>query len=141
MKTLVKAIAFVAIITGSMLTGCTKKDQTEEMQNRVREAELELHEAQSDYEVFKAEADAQIEANERRIEDLKKESKEMKRELKADYDARVEALEEKNKTMKDKLRNAKERGGDRWEGFKKEFKHDMEEFGDAFKDIGKNNVK
>jgi len=43
--------------------------------------------------------------------------------------------------MKQKLGDHKEDGKENWNAFKKEFNHDMDELGNAFKDLTVNNVK
>ena len=43
--------------------------------------------------------------------------------------------------MKQKMADYKENGKDNWKEFKAEFNHDMDELGDAFRDLTKNNVK
>ncbi len=43
--------------------------------------------------------------------------------------------------MKKKMENYKEEGKDKWEIFKAEFSHDMDELGKAFKDLTVKNVK
>jgi hypothetical protein len=43
--------------------------------------------------------------------------------------------------MKDKMNGYKAEGKDKWENFKTEFNHDMDELGNALSDLGKNNVK
>ncbi len=43
--------------------------------------------------------------------------------------------------MKIKMDNYKEDGKEKWEAFKSEFSHDMDELGSALKDLTVNNVK
>jgi len=50
-------------------------------------------------------------------------------------------LENKNNDLKIKLANFKEDSQDNWESFKTEFSKDMNELGQAFKDLTTDNVK
>ena len=43
--------------------------------------------------------------------------------------------------MKQKMADYKEEGKEKWETFKVEFNHDMEELGNAFKDLTVKNTK
>jgi len=56
------------------------------------------------------------------------------------YEKRIANLEEKNKNLQLKLDGYETNQSD-WESFKSEFKHDMDEFGQAFRDITVDNKK
>jgi hypothetical protein len=58
-----------------------------------------------------------------------------KKEAKADYNKRIAELEQKNSDMKKKLDDYKADGKDKWEQFKKDFSRDMDDLGNAFKDL------
>ena len=109
------------------------------------EAQQDLDEAKADYEAqynqFRLESDERITANEQLIADLKVYSKDKKNEAKVEYDKMIADLEAKNEAMKVRVRDYKDEGSDKWESFKREFNHDMDELGASLKDIGKNNVK
>jgi hypothetical protein len=51
------------------------------------------------------------------------------------------ALEKKNDELRKKLDNCDATKTDNWTSFKEEFYHDMNELGQAIKDIGVNNEK
>ena len=56
-------------------------------------------------------------------------------EAKADYHNKIMELEQKNSDMKKKLDDYKTEGKQKWEIFKTEFSHDMDELGKAFNDF------
>ena len=60
--------------------------------------------------------------------------------MREEYNRKVNDLQERNNRMKMRMEEYKADGRDNWENFKKEFRHDMDELGNAFRDIGKDNV-
>ncbi len=64
-----------------------------------------------------------------------------KKEIDADYNKTLLELETKNKELKKKLADYKDDGQDKWNGFKTEFNHDMNELGKAVKNITVENVE
>jgi hypothetical protein len=58
-----------------------------------------------------------------------------------DYEAIVSYLEARNEALKTALKDYEDEGESNWKKFKKEFSHDMDELGTAFKDIFKNSNK
>ena len=83
----------------------------------------------------------QITANEQLIADLKLYSKNKKAEVKAEYDKSINDLETQNEVLKARVEAQKEANDEKWESFKTEFKHDMNELGKSLRDLGKDNVK
>ena len=76
-----------------------------------------------------------IAANDQIIADLKATIQHDKKAAKADYKSKVSALEQKNAEMKKKMKDYRQDGKDKWQAFKTEFTHDMDELGKAFKDL------
>jgi len=64
-----------------------------------------------------------------------------KKEAAADYKIKVDELEQKNSDLKKQMDDYKAEGKEKWEKFKTEFGHDMDELGNAFKDFTVKNVK
>lgn len=54
------------------------------------------------------------------------------------YEKNIMALEQKNKDLRTKISNYESNQSD-WESFKREFNHDMDEQGQAIKDLTVNN--
>ncbi len=68
-------------------------------------------------------------------------SKTKKSEARIAYDKSIADLEARNEAMKVKVGVYKEEGNEKWQSFKDEFNHDMNELGDALKDLTKDNKK
>ena len=146
MKSSIFKIAFITLATGSVLTSCmSSEDKVENSKVQVENAQENLDEAkrqQAENEAqFKFEANQQITANEQLIADLKLYSKNKKAEVKAEYDKSINDLETQNEVLKARVEAQKEANDEKWESFKTEFKHDMDELGKSIKDLGKDNVK
>ncbi len=130
----------------TIITSCNSPaEKVENAQDKVTEANGDLKTANEEYlkdvENYKAEVKQKVETNERNIAELKEQLKNEKKEAKADYEKKVAELEVKNRNMEDKMNDYKESGKEKWEVFKKEFSHDMDELGSAFKDLTVKNVK
>ena len=146
MKSSIFKIAFITLATGSVLTSCmSSEDKVENSKVQVENAQENLDEAkrqQAENEAqFKFEANQQITANEQLIADLKLYSKNKKAEVKAEYDKSINDLETQNEVLKARVEAQKEANDEKWESFKTEFKHDMDELGKSLRDLGKDNVK
>ena len=57
------------------------------------------------------------------------------------YEKNIEALEQKNKNLKEKMKTYKKGVNSDWQSFQREFNHDMDELGNALKDLTVNNKK
>jgi len=145
-----KSILFFAacafITTGSIITSCnTSAEKVENAQNNVIQANKDLDQANKEYladiENYRIETANRIAANDQAIAEFKANMEHQKKAVKADYRKKIADLEEKNKEMKQKMDNYKEEGKEKWQIFKAEFSHDMDELGKAFKDITVKNVK
>lgn len=134
------------LATGSIFTSCdSKKENVEDAKEEVTEAKEELREAQqelnSEYPAFKTDADVRIEANNKRIAELRETiNKPGKKPLDDARAKRIDELQEQNARLRSRLYGYEKERSD-WEAFKREFNHDMDEMGNAFKDLGKDNSK
>lgn len=146
MKKSMYRIVLLMFVSAGALTSCmSNEDKVERSEEKVEKAEQKLDEAQQEYEEnyrnFKAETDDRIKTNDEIIADLKADAKNIKKEARADYDRKVSELEAKNDAMKVRAEAQKDVKHEKWEAFKAEFNHDMDELGESLKDLGKNNVK
>lgn len=111
----------------------------------VVQADKNLEQAQEDYladmATYKSDINTKITANEQSIRDFKARIADSKEQAKADYDKEIIKLEEKNTDMKRKIDEYKQEGKDKWDSFKTEFNHDMDELGRALKDLTVNSNK
>ncbi|MCB9299558.1 MAG: hypothetical protein H6566_02855 [Lewinellaceae bacterium] len=142
---LVVATTFIA---GIAITGCQSSTQKEEEgtgmmnDNDTQEGMNPMHEMNNteEWEVFKSESEAKIKDIEIRIAELKVQMDKKGTALDEIYAKRIDTLEQKVKDLKKKMENF-DNGQSDWESFKREFNHDMDELGQAFKDLTVNNEK
>ena len=112
----------------------------------VKEAKDELQQAEAEYikerDSFKTEATEKIEANKKEIERLKEKMKDRPKSTREKYKAEIETLEQKNDNLEQRIANVEaENRREKWDEFKREFNHDMDELGTALKDLGRDNAK
>lgn len=146
MKKSILALATVAFITGSILTSCnTSAEKVENAQNNVSEANKDLDKANEEYmtdiENYRKETATKIAENDQSITEFNSRIENEKKEVNADYRKKIEELEQKNSDIKKKMDDYKMEGKEKWELFKTEFSHDMDELGKAFKDLTVKNIK
>jgi len=136
----------IAIIASISIIGCNSPSQkVENADANVIQAENDLAQAQDEYadEVanFKIETDEKITINEKTISDIKERMQIEKASNTAEYKTLISELEQKNSDMKKRMVDYKEDGNDKWQSFKSEFNHDMDELGNSLNDFFVNNKK
>jgi predicted small secreted protein len=143
-----KAITLSAMlfIASSSLTNCnTSNTKVEDAKKDVIEAEKDLDLAnevyQNEIENYRKETLTKISDNDKIIADYKLKIKDEKKDVKLANEKKIAELDQKNIELKQKMNNYKANGKENWEIFKKEFNHDMDELGKAFKDLTVKNVK
>lgn len=146
MKKIILGLVASTFIAGVIFTSCnTPAEKVENAQENVTEANTDLDTANAQYladiENYKKETADKITANDQSIAEFKARIQEEKKEAKADYKKKIAELEQKNTDMKKKMDDYKVEGKEKWETFKAEFTHDMDELGKAFKDLTVKNVK
>lgn len=146
MKKSTLVLTALAMVTASFLTSCdTPAQKVENAQTNVKDANKALDKANEDYlaeiQSYRKEEADKIAANDQSIAEFKTRIAGDKKEAKAEYTKKIAELEQKNSDMKKKLDEYKADGKDKWEKFKTEFNHDMDEMGKAFKDLTVKNVK
>lgn len=130
----------LTIILLAGLTACNSPSkQVESAEEDVSEAKEELRQAEEDYKIelanFKRESNQQIIENETAIAKFKAQMATSKKELKASYEMQIAAFEQKNAEMKLRMEAYEEDGMDKWQSFKTEFNHDMDELGKSLNDF------
>jgi hypothetical protein len=146
MKKSLLTIALTTLIIGTLITSCNSSaEKVEDAAEKVDDATEDLKSAKEDfnyeYNKFKVESEQRMLDNEFKIAELKASKIKLKKEAKTEYDKTIADLEQKNSNMRTKLNDYKEEGKDKWESFKREFNHDMDELGSALKNLANNNVK
>lgn len=146
MKKSIFVVAITALVAGTSITSCdssTKK--VEDAAVKVDQASEDLTDAKKEfneeYAKFQTESEARMVENDKQIAELKANKAQLKKEAKANYDKAIKDIEEKNSALRIKMKEYKEEGKDKWESFKREFNHDMDELGQSLKDLTKNNTK
>ncbi len=146
MKKVILAIMISGLMLAGVLTGCNSPSKkVEKAEENLNEAKQELSQAQydsvADYEQFKKESEDRINNNEKLIDAFKKRMITDKKQLKAEDQKIIDNLEQKNIDMRKKIEEYKENGKDKWSAFKVEFTHDMDELGNALKDLTVRNTQ
>jgi len=146
MKKSILVFSAFALVAATTLTRCNSPSKkVEEAQNEVNNANKDLAKANEEYladvERYRKETADKIDANDRSIAAFNSRIKEQKREAAANYKLKIAELEQKNSDMKKHMDEYKAEGKEKWEKFKAEFNHDMEELGKAFNDFTVKNVK
>ena len=95
----------------------------------------------ADYNMFKTAAEMKINNNKKEITTLKARKSNDTKEVKRQYDQKVTTLETRNDELQSKIDASGTTETSEWTSFKREFNHDMDELGKAFKDIAKDNTK
>lgn len=131
------AIMFGALLSVSACRSPEQKVDTAAV--NLTEAKDDLSKAQEDYaaevEKFKRESNEKVTSNEKIIADLKVKMKNENKEMKASYRENINTLEEKNATLKKRIDEYQDGGNEKWQSFKTEFNHDMDELGKSLKDF------
>ncbi len=144
----------IILMAGTIFTSCQSAVQKQEAaQAKVQDAKKELNAAQKDanvaaqvvataeeWEAFRNDSELKIKANEVRITELNVKMKKPGEIFDAIYEKKIINLEQQNKEMRARL-TAYENNQSNWESFKREFNHDMDEIGQALKDLTVDNKK
>lgn len=150
-KKTVLTFGLACIAVALVLFSCTSVNdkkgttKTNEAVENLNEAKKDLDQAKKEYnekyEAFKNASNIQIAEIDKSIAELKATLKNSNKSVQADIDKKLTELEQKNQSLKSKLRDFKDESNDKWESFKIEFKHDMDNLGQALKDLTKDNTK
>lgn len=153
MKKIIYVFAISAFFTSAMILGCNSpakkvenaKMDVAEANNEVAKANNDLDKANADYLAdvanYKKETADKLAANELSIKEFDARIASQKKDAKVAYKQKVALIEKKNTDLKKKMDEYKEEGKDKWDAFKIEFSHDMDELGKAMNDLTVNNVK
>ena len=144
MKKIVYLFSVLTLFSGVLLYSCdtTPKDDTTDNdvkdtvvveQNNTEVVTVRVATTE-EWTAFKKDAEERIEANEKRIEELKVKLKKPGKLLDKMYEDRIATLRERNRELRAKIAGYETTQTD-WEKFKSEFNHDMGELGKAIDDI------
>ena len=144
MKKSILTLTVCIFLTTVFWTSCNSPAQkVENAKENVDQAAEDLEKAKAEYmadvERYRQESAEKIAANNQAIVDFKAKVNQQKQSARAQYNKSIAELEQKNKDLQMKLEGYKDEGKDKWDAFKMEFNHDMEELGQAFSNLGKDN--
>jgi hypothetical protein len=146
-KLIITLMVVVTVITSTIITACGPSTPKEDAAKaKVEDAKEELKDARKEataeeWKAFKDESELKIRDNEIRIAEFKAKIKETGKALDALYEKKIDALEQQNKDMKARIDAYETNKESDWEAFKREFNHDMDELGQALKDLTVDNKK
>ena len=154
MKKMIFILAVTTLMAGTIFTGCQSSTQKQQSaQDKVQDAKQDLNAAKKnanevaqkaataeEWKTFKSESELKIKDNEIRINELAVKMKKPGELFDALYEKKIANLEQQNKDLKARL-EAYEKSQSNWETFKREFNHDMDEIGQALKDLTVDNKK
>ena len=113
--------------------------KVEKANENLIQTEQNLSQAQrdsaADFENFSREVNLAIDENERVVAYYKEQIKKDNRKIEESEQQLIDKIEQKNINLRIKIKDYKENGKDAWNAFKVEFKHDMDELGQAIKGL------
>jgi Na+-transporting methylmalonyl-CoA/oxaloacetate decarboxylase gamma subunit len=154
MKKIIFLLTITTFILATTLVSCKSTTKEEiESQEKVDVAEQNLKDAKDslvvakkaataeEWQTFKDQTDSVISYNDAQIAELKLKMQKTGKSVDAKYQKNIEILEQKNKDLKVKADTYKNDANSDWQSFKREFNHDMDEIGQAFKNVTVDNKK
>ena len=151
-KSIFSLAVMAAFATSILVVGCQSADKkVDKAETKVVDAQKDLKDAEAaavaarqkaadEWTLFKAEAQAKINNNDLTIVSLREKMKTASKKLGIAYAKSIDELEAKNKALRTKIETYDTAQSD-WEAFKREFNHDMDELGNALRDLTVNNKK
>ncbi|AEE53500.1 hypothetical protein [Haliscomenobacter hydrossis] len=142
-------ILAVAMLTaGSFFTSCqTPAEKVDTAETNVDEAQQDLKDAKQEeitaeqraadaeeWTLFQTDTEVKIKANETRIAELRAKKRTSGTKMDVTYSQRIDTLEQRNVAMRTWL-NDYDKSGTDWAIFKREFNRDMDELGQALKNL------
>jgi TolA-binding protein len=141
-KSIFTLAALSLFMTGTIFTSCNSAAQKEENTTTTEQQEAindeQVVATAEEWQEFKTDAEAKIKRNEIRIEELTVQMNKPGQVFDDLYKNRILELEQQNKKLQDRI-DAYDKSHTDWEKFKRKFNHDMDELGDALKNITVNN--
>lgn len=139
---LITALFFVTVI--GCKSASEKNDDLSATEAEMKDAEKKAKEAEqnllesSEWLEFEKAANLAIAENEAKIAELRVKMSKSGRTFDKLYEKNIDRLEEENRNLKMRL-DAYKKSQSGWESFKEEFNRDMENLGNAIRDLGVDN--
>lgn len=149
MKKLIFTLAIATtFMAGTIFTSCqssnSKVKDDNSMMNEAQQDVQKMHNGVNadmpvmatadEWKTFKLESELKINNNKIRVKELTEKMNKPGTVLDPLYAKKIENIEQKNKDLTNMLEKYEANQSD-WEKFKREFNHDMDELGKAFKDL------
>ncbi len=142
-NSILTVVVFIAAVTFSACDSPAEK--VDDAKENVTQAKENLSQAQHDYQTevanFKNETNQKIIDNDKMIADIKIKIANVKMDTRATCEKQIVSLEQKNVDIKKRLDEYKEDDLEKWQSFKTEFNHDIDELGMALHDFTVDNKK
>jgi PhoPQ-activated pathogenicity-related protein len=137
MKTKILALTLTSAMVAASLITFAQEDK------KVKEAQKDLWKRIKTWKKRKRirPLETTIRENQMQIATLKAKKSTDTKEVKESYDKRVVTLEQKNNNLKMKISGSSQVKTSEWSSFKRDFNHDMDELGQAIKDVGTDGTK
>ena len=134
------------LLVGGLMSSCgSSAEKLKDANENSVEANKDLEAAKvayaEDMANYRKETAEKLATNDKNLAEFKARIAVQKSDAKADYIKKVAELEQKNSDYKKRLADYKEEGKDKWDIFKAEFSRDMDELGNALKDLTVKNNK
>lgn len=146
MKNSIRVVGvLITVLATSSLFSCSDAKKEERAQEKDHAEMQRMEAAEKDMEaqrdIFISDARERIEQNKRDIADLKAAAKDKKADAKKQYEESIDKLEAENKRLEETMDNSKKENHEKWENFKREFNHDMDDLGSSIGNLFKDNEK
>jgi hypothetical protein len=140
MRNVIAFLAAAWLVTSVSILSCNDTSSNDETaQNNVTDSTKikdSINTAyMKDMANYKKQTVDKISSNDTIIEGIKAKFENGKSDVKAGYKKSIAELEQKNAEMKKRLINYKAEGKSKWEIFKIQFNHDMDDLGNEFKKL------
>lgn len=130
------------LLTAAIFTSCNSTAQKEDNTTMTEQEDANTDEqvvaTAEEWQAFKTDAEAKIKRNEIRIEELTVQMNKPGQVFDDLYKNRILELEQQNRDLQNRI-DAYDKSHTDWEKFKREFNSDMDELGNALKNITVNN--
>jgi hypothetical protein len=149
MKTTGLTAAFIGALALSMLnSSCARKEEgsaetkiedrphTEEENKTIDKAQRE-----AERQEYRHEQERRIKENNDRVEELRAEIDHADKNMREEYRKRIDELKDRNEKLKARMDEYKYEDETKWDNFKREWNHDMDELGNALRDFTVRNTE
>jgi len=140
------ALLVAGLLFFSCQSSTSKLEKAKEKMNAATQNVVEANEAfnealQDSIQQFRDASVKEIKHNEIKIKELKAQIVKEKEKLRVENEKKLAALEQKNNELLSRMDNYKDDRQAKWETFKIEYTHDMNELKEAFEGLTIKNVK